>query len=126
LSRVRFIGNILITCNIVVRLCMSELKDIAKKLKALGHPLRLEILILLAREGGEMYLSEVANRLEINRALAKIHLKKLESGGIVKSRVVLVEGEARALRYYKLQDFDIHISSELLKKGMGGGKISGY
>jgi predicted ArsR family transcriptional regulator len=63
-----------------------------------------------------MYLNEIANRLEINRALAKIHLKKLEYAGIVNSRVVLVEGEAKALRYYKLQDFDLHISPKIFKK----------
>jgi len=95
---------------------MSELKALAKKLKALGHPLRLKIIGLLATEEEDMYLNEIANRLEINRALAKIHLKKLESAGIVKSRVALVEGEAKALRYYKLQDFDVHISPTLLKK----------
>ncbi len=95
---------------------MSELKTLAKKLKALGHPLRLKLIGLLATEEEDMYLNEIANRLGINRALAKIHLKKLEGAGIVKSRVVLVEGEAKALRYYKLQDFDIHVSTALLKK----------
>jgi len=95
---------------------MSEMKGLAKKLAALGHPLRLKIITLLAEEGEDMYLNKIANRLGINRALAKIHLKKLESAGIVKSRVVLVEGEARALRYYKLQDFEIHITAEILKK----------
>jgi len=102
---------------------MSELKELAKKMKALGHPLRLKIVALLAEEGEDMYLNEIANRLGVNRALAKIHLKKLEGAGIVKSRVVLVEGEARALRYYKLQDFEIHISPELLRKE---GKNNGY
>lgn len=95
---------------------MSELTGLAKELKALAHPLRLRIIALLADEGEDMYLNEIANRLKINRALAKIHLKKLESAGIVKSRVVLVEGEARALRYYKLQDFDVHVSAELLRR----------
>ena len=85
-------------------------------MKALAHPLRLRIIILLAKESEDMYLNQIANKLEINRALAKIHLKKLERGEIVKSRVVLVEGEARALRYYKLQDFNIQISPEILKK----------
>ena len=85
-------------------------------MKALAHPIRIRILILLAKESEDMYLNQIAKKLEINRALAKIHLKKLERGGIVKSRVVLVEGEARALRYYKLQDFDIHVSPEILKK----------
>ena len=86
------------------------------KLKALAHPVRLKIATLLALEREDMYLNQIANKLEINRALAKIHLKKLERGGIVKSRVVLVEGEARALRYYSLQGFDIHVSPEFLKK----------
>ena len=86
------------------------------KLKALAHPVRLKIATLLALEREDMYLNQIANKLEINRALAKIHLKKLERGGIVKSRVVLVEGEARALRYYRLQGFDIHVSPEFLKK----------
>jgi len=94
---------------------MLESKELAKKLKALAHPLRLRIIALLAKEG-DLYLNEIANKLGINRALAKIHLKKLENAGIVKSRVVLIEGEAKALRYYKLLDFDIHISPELLKK----------
>jgi len=95
---------------------MTYIKVLSGKMKALAHPLRLRILVLLAKEGEDMYLNQIANKLEINRALAKIHLKKLERGGIVKSRVVLVDGEARALRYYKLQDFDIHVSPEILKK----------
>ncbi len=95
---------------------MSEFGETAKKLQALAHPIRLRIVTLLTEEGEEMYLNQISNKLGINRALAKIHLKKLESSGIVKSRIVLVEGEARALRYYKLKEFDIHISSETLKK----------
>lgn len=95
---------------------MPTLEELAGKMKALGHPLRLKIAALLAKKGGDMYLNEIANDLGINRALAKIHLKKLERAGIVKSRVVLVEDEARALRYYKLQEFDVHVSPELLKK----------
>ena len=95
---------------------MSHLTTLAGKLKSLAHPVRLKIVILLAKEGEDMYLNQIANKLEINRALAKIHLMKLERGGFVKSRVVLVKDEARALRYYKLQDFEIHVSPEILKK----------
>jgi ArsR family transcriptional regulator len=95
---------------------MTYIKSLSTKMKALAHPVRLSIVVLLANEVEDMYLNQIANKLEINRALAKIHLKKLEKGGIIKSRVVLVEGEARALRYYKLQDFDIHISPEILRK----------
>ena len=95
---------------------MTYIKPLSEKLKALAHPVRLKIVTLLAKEDKEMYLNQIANKLEINRALAKIHLKKLERSDIVKSRVVLVEGEARALRYYRLRDFDIHVSPEILKQ----------
>jgi len=95
---------------------MSKIEILSTKLKALSHPMALKIVTLLAKEGKDMYLNQIAKSLEINRSLAKIHLKKLERGGIVKSRVVLVEGEALALRYYKLEDFNIHVSPEVLKK----------
>ncbi|MFB3766488.1 MAG: ArsR/SmtB family transcription factor [Methanotrichaceae archaeon] len=96
---------------------MSELEDLAEKLNALGHPLRLRIIAVMAREKRDMYLSEIASVLVVNRALAKIHLKKLEKAGFVKSRVALVEGEAKALRYYQLNDFNITISPEQLMRG---------
>jgi ArsR family transcriptional regulator len=114
-GREMFICNFYITCN-RGKPCMSKIEQLSTKLKALSHPTALKIVTLLAKEGKDMYLNQIAKSLEINRALAKIHLKKLERGGIVKSRVVLVEGEALALRYYKLEDFDIHVSPEVLKK----------
>lgn len=96
---------------------MKEIEKLAKKLDALSHPLRLKIVALLT--GGEMYLSEIANHLGVSRALTKIHLKKLEKTGLVRSKIVLVEGEARALRYYNLQDFDIHLTPKLLAEMRG-------
>ena len=93
---------------------MTDLDELAKTLDALGHPLRLKIIALLA--GGELYLNEIANKLCVNRALAKVHLKKLERAGIVVSRIELVEGEAKALRYYKLQPFEIQVSPQILKR----------
>ena len=68
---------------------MTDVNELAKTLDALGHPLRLKIVALLA--GGEMYLNEIANKLCVNRALAKVHLKKLERAGIVKSRIELAQ-----------------------------------
>jgi predicted transcriptional regulator len=87
---------------------------LASTLDALGHPLRLRIVALLATK--ELYLNEIAISLGVSRALAKVHLKKLERAGLVKSRVELVKGEAKALRYYKLQNFDVHVSPEILRK----------
>lgn len=95
---------------------MKEIKELSRKLKALSHPMRLKIIVLLAKGETDMYLNEIANNLGINRALAKIHLKKLERAEIVKSRVVLIEEETRALRYYSLQDFEVHVSPQILRK----------
>ncbi|NJE26899.1 ArsR family transcriptional regulator [Thermococcus sp. MV5] len=91
-------------------------EELAKMLDGLGHPLRLEIVALLAKEKRAMYLNEIANALGINRALAKVHLKKLEAAGIVKSKVVLDEERGKALRFYELVPFDFHLSPEMLKE----------
>lgn len=96
---------------------MTKIEKLAKKLDALGHPLRLKIVALLA--GGEMYLSEIGRHLGVSRALAKIHLRKMEKTGLVKSKIILVKDEARALRYYELQDFDIHLTPKTIA-GMRG------
>ncbi len=96
---------------------MTNIEELAKRLDALGHPLRLKMVALLA--GGQMYLSEIAGRLGVSRALAKIHLRKMEKTGLVKSKVVLVEGEARALRYYELQDFNIHLTPRSIAEMRG-------
>ena len=91
-----------------------EIEELASKLKALGHISRLQILSSLTE--GESYLSGIAKDVGISRALAKVHLKKLREAGLVETRVVTLEDEARALRYYKLRDFHIEISPEVLRK----------
>lgn len=93
-----------------------DIEKLAKMLDGLGHPLRLKIVGLLARENRAMYLNEIANGLGINRALAKVHLKKLEAAGIVKSKVVLDEERGKALRFYELVPFDLHLSPEILEE----------
>lgn len=98
---------------------MWDPEELAEKLSALGHPTRLRILRELTR--GEKYLSEIAKGVGISRALAKVHLKKLREAGLVESRVVLLEDEARALRFYRLRDFEIHVSSETLAREGGEG-----
>lgn len=91
-----------------------EDEELAAKLKALGHISRLQILTALTE--GEKYLSSIAKEVGISRALAKVHLKKLREAGLVETRTVLLEDEARALRYYKLKDFHIELSPEELRR----------
>lgn len=92
----------------------KDFEELAAKLKALGHPTRLAIINALAH--GEQYLSEIAKRVGISRALAKVHLMKLREAGLVDTRIVTLEDEARALRYYNLRDFEIRLSSKDLKE----------
>jgi ArsR family transcriptional regulator len=94
------------------------LVKLALKMDALGHPLRLRFVVLLYR-GGPMYLSELAKRAGVSRALAKVHLIKLQKAGIVKSTVALVPDEAKALRYYELVDFDIRVSPAVISGYLG-------
>ncbi len=79
-----------------------DVEGLARLLDGLGHALRLRIVALLYLRG-EMYLSEIASELGVSRALAKVHLKKLESAGIVESRVVVEPGKAVARRFYRLK-----------------------
>ncbi len=86
----------------------QDITELALQLDALGHPIRLKAVALLFEQ--DLYLAEIAQKLEISRALAKIHLKKLEGANIVDTRVVLVKDQAKALRYYHLKDFSIKLS----------------
>jgi len=82
--------------------CRGDLERLARILDALAHPLRLKIVALLYKYG-EMYLAEIASRLGISRALARVHLAKLEKANIVETRVAVIEGKAVARRYYRLK-----------------------
>ena len=93
-----------------------ELEELARKLEALGHPLRLSIIRVLAASE-EMYLSQIAEQLGVSRALVKVHIKKLVKAGLVETRLVLDKERGKALRYYKLRRFKIEVSPEKLLGG---------
>ena len=63
---------------------MNRNESTASYLKALGHPTRLQ----MARElmTGELSVSEVMERLNIQQAIASQHLNVLRINGIVVSR----------------------------------------
>ena len=88
----------------------TSLKDVAVILAALGHEVRLKILAALADK--ELYLSEIAKKVCISRALAKVHLKILEKAGLVESKLVLDEKKGKALRYYRAVNFKLTLTLE--------------
>jgi ArsR family transcriptional regulator len=53
----------------------------AEVLKALGHPLRLQILFVLT--AGKMHVGGIAEQLEVGQAIASQQLRILRSAGLV-------------------------------------------
>jgi DNA-binding transcriptional ArsR family regulator len=65
---------------------MENLSQLAGKLKACGHPLRLEILCAIER-GEETCVSELWNCLDQAQPVVSQHLAVLKKRGIVVSQV---------------------------------------
>ncbi|MEU5342172.1 MULTISPECIES: ArsR family transcriptional regulator [unclassified Streptomyces] len=80
-------------------------------LATLANPHRVRILAALA--GGQDYVSRLARELGISRALLQVHLRKLETAGLVTSRLVLSE-DGKAMKYYDIVPFSLHLTPEAL------------
>ena len=94
---------------------MSALSSsgLLEALSALANPHRLQIIAALVNETN--YVSQLAREIGISRPLLIMHLKKLEDAGLVKSRLEL-SGEGKAMRYYEILNFDIHLTPEFISK----------
>lgn len=79
-------------------------------------PIRLRILALLAER--PMYTYEIMKSLNRSWPLIHLHLKALEKWGLIESYVTK-EGE-RVRRYYRVKQFKIEISPEILKELFSG------
>lgn len=60
-------------------------EQIGRMLRCLGHPVRLQILDLLAREG-ELTVTEVYEALGLEQAVASQHLSTMRDKGILARR----------------------------------------
>jgi ArsR family transcriptional regulator len=87
--------------------------DLLEALAALANPHRLQIITALVNQTN--YVSQLAREIGISRPLLIMHLKKLEDAGLVKSRLEL-SGEGKAMRYYEVVAFDIHLTPEFISK----------
>jgi predicted transcriptional regulator len=87
--------------------------DLLEALAALANPHRLQIITALVSQTN--YVSQLAREIGISRPLLIMHLKKLEDAGLVKSRLEL-SGEGKAMRYYEVVAFDIHLTPEFISK----------
>jgi predicted transcriptional regulator len=77
-------------------------------LAALANPHRLRIIEALA-SGGRNYVSQLAREIGISRPLLHLHLQKLESAGLVTSRLELSH-DGKALNYFEVNSFTFELT----------------
>jgi predicted transcriptional regulator len=85
--------------------------ELLKVLATLANPHRLRVVAALASERN--YVSALARDLGISRALLQVHLRKLESAGLVKSAVE-VSDDGKAMKFYEVAPFALYLSPQLI------------
>lgn len=97
----------------------SSLEELAEVMRVLSKVERLRILALLRQR--PMYISEIARMLGIPYPLVHLHLKALERAGLVESRYEMVtEARPHVRRYYRVRDFRIVVTPDLIAQLAGG------
>ena len=91
--------------------------DLLEALAALANPHRLQIIAALVNQTN--YVSQLAREIGISRPLLIMHLKKLEDARLVRSKLEL-SGEGKAMRYYEVVNFDIHLTPEFISQTYKG------
>jgi ArsR family transcriptional regulator len=66
-----------------LRLGADEAARLAGGFKALGHPVRLQIVELLSRYGGEVCVCEIERHFALTQPTISHHLKVLREAGLV-------------------------------------------
>ena len=101
------------------RFSKSELKQIARYAKALGHPTRLEILEYLDKQNS-CFTGDLVDILPIAQSTVSQHLKELKKAGLIQGEVnppktkYCINKEnwekAKAL-FHVFFDMDIHLNA---------------
>jgi DNA-binding transcriptional ArsR family regulator len=85
--------------------------DLLEVLATLASPHRLRVVAALVV--GRNYVSRLARELGISRALLQLHLKKLESAGLVSAHLELSE-DGKAMKFYEVTPFAFTLTPETL------------
>jgi predicted transcriptional regulator len=83
-----------------------------KVLATLANPHRLRVVAALA--GERNYVSALARDLGISRALLQVHLRKLESAGLVESSIE-VSGDGKAMKFYEVTPFAVNLTPDTIR-----------
>jgi predicted transcriptional regulator len=81
-------------------------------LSTLANPHRLRVVAALA--GERNYVSRLARELGISRALLQVHLRKLETAGLV-SADIEVSDDGKAMKFYQVKPFAVTLTPQLIK-----------
>lgn len=68
---------------VALRLSPSEAQQVGDDLQILGHPIRLQILDLLANKGGQLCVCDLEAMLPIKQPTISHHLKLLREAGLI-------------------------------------------
>ena len=87
---------------------IEKLESAAEALRAMGHPLRIVIIQMLAE--GENNVTDIHQQLDVEQAVASHHLRIMKDKGIVSARR---DGKNR---YYGLADERYALALNLITK----------
>ena len=89
--------------------------ELVKMLEAMANPHRLRIIALLVDR--RIHVSQLAREVMISRPLLYMHLKRLESAGLVTSQLELSE-DGKAMNYYEVIPFAFRLSPESIAEAV--------
>lgn len=74
-------------CNdtLALRFSMEEAETLAGMFKAISHPVRLQIVDLLSRFGGQVCVCDIEAQFELSQPTISHHLKILRQAGLIQS-----------------------------------------
>ena len=78
---------------LTLRMAEEEAALLAERFKALGHPVRLQIVDLLSPHGGDVCVCDIEGQFALSQPTISHHLKILRQAG-------LIDCEKRGVWYY--------------------------
>ena len=85
--------------------------ELLRVLSALANPHRLRIVAALT--AGRNYVSQLARELGMSRPLLHMHLQRLQTAGLVSSKLEVSE-DGKAMNYYELGPLDLRLTPRLI------------
>ncbi|WP_372461399.1 ArsR/SmtB family transcription factor [Streptomyces clavuligerus] len=82
---------------------------------ALGNPHRMRIIASLSH--GRNYVSQLARDIGMSRPLLHMHLKRLESSGLITGSLEVSRG-GKAMRYFEVVPFVYELTPELVAEAV--------